>query len=126
MGLAWLGAGLLAELRQALGRPAVGDHPLDARQCLADTGDLAARLPAAAEHAERRRAFPGEVSRGYAAGGAGAELAELVSFDYARELGLLRVEENDDERRPGRQPRVGLDARQAELPVNRRHHSESA
>ena len=61
-----------------------------------------------------------------AAGGARAQLAQLVGLDHRRQLGLLRVEEDDDERGATRQPRVGLDARQPELAVGGGHDGERA
>ena len=73
--LAGLGACLPAELGEARWRPAVGDDALDPRQGLTNAGDLATRLPAAAQHAEGGNVLAGEVLRRYAAGGARAELA---------------------------------------------------
>src|SRR5205814_2054026 len=102
--LARLGARLRTELRESLRRPAVGDDALDARQGLEDAGDLAPRLPPAADHAEARRTRPRQVLRRNAAGGAGPELAQLVRLDHRRKLRRPRVEEDDDERRPAREP----------------------
>ena len=65
---------------------AVGDDPLDPRQRRADARDLRLGLPAAADHAERRRARPGEVLRRDPARRAGAQLAERVGLDHRDEL----------------------------------------
>ena len=124
MRLARLGAHLLAERGEALPRSAVGDLPLDPRQSLPDAGDLAARLPAAAEHAQTRGALASEVLRRDAARSAGAELPELVRLDHAGELRRLCVEEQDDKRRPARQPGVGFHSRETKLAIDRRHHGE--
>ena len=124
--LAGLGADLLAEREQALLGPAVGDDPLDRRQRLADARDLALRLPAAADHAERARAFAGEVLRRDPARCAGAQLAHPVRLDHRRELGPGQVEEHDDERRARRQGRVRLEAGQSQLLVHRGHDRERA
>ena len=99
---------------------------LDPGQRLTDAGDLAPCLPAAAEHAQGRSVVTGEILGRDTAGGAGAELAQLVRFDHARELGPRDVEEHDDERRPPGQPRVRLHPGEAELAVDRRHHREGA
>ena len=108
--LALLGANPLAELLESFLRPAVDDDVLDRRHGLPDALHLALGLPAAAEDAERRDAGSSEELRGDAARGAGPELAELVRLDHPAALGALEVEQADDERRPARKPRVGLQA----------------
>ena len=55
---------------------------LDPGQRLTDAGDLAPCLPAAAEHAESGSVFAGEILGRDSAGGAGAELAQLVCLDH--------------------------------------------
>ena len=88
--LAGLGADLAAELGEATPRAAVGDDGLDPRQRLADRRHLAARLPAAADHAQRRGALAREVLRRHAARRAGAQLAELVRLDHGDVLRASR------------------------------------
>ena len=97
---------------------------LDPRQGLADARDLGARLPAAADDPERRRALAGEELRRNAARRSGAQLPELVGLDHARDLGLLGVEEDDDEGRPLLEPRVRLQPGEPELVVDRGHQRE--
>ena len=124
--LARLGADLLAERAQALLRAAIGDDALDPRQRFADAGDLALGLPAAADDAERPGLRLGQILGRNAAGGAGAQLAHPVGLDHARHLGLLGVEENDDERRPAGEPCVRLHAGEPELAVGSGHDGERA
>src|SRR5690349_13394309 len=115
MALAGLGAELLAELRKPLLAAAVGEDALDPGKRLADRGDLAASLPAAADHAERGRTLTREMLRGDAAGGTRAQLPELVGLDHRGDLGALGVEEHDHERRPALEPRIRLEPREPEL-----------
>ena len=122
--LTGLGADLLAERAQALLGPAVRDDLLDPGQRLADTRDLALSLPAAADDAECARVWLGQVLGGHAAGGTGAQLAHPVGLDHSCELGLVQVEENDDERRARRKGRVRLEAGQSQLLVDRGHDRE--
>ena len=99
--LAGFGADPVAEREQALLGPAVRDHPLDRRQRLADAGDLALRLPAAADD---RRASALRASRG--ASPRHRSRRPVRSWPIrsasitAASSALLQVEEDDDERRP--------------------------
>src|SRR5207237_8797316 len=61
--LARLGSDLGAELTQPPLAAAVGNDLLDPGQCLPDAGDLAARLPATADHAQRGGPVTREVLR---------------------------------------------------------------
>ena len=114
--LALLGANPPAELLEPLLRPAVDDDVLDRRHRLADALHLALGLPAAAEDAERRDAGSSEELRGDAARGAG-RAGRACPPRSRRRLGALEVEQADDERRPARKPRVGLQAGEAEAAV---------
>jgi hypothetical protein len=58
--------------------------------------------------------------------GGGAEPAEQLGFDDCREPRFGDREQDDEERRPARQPRVGLEPREAELAVDAGHHGEDA
>src|SRR5215204_7410098 len=116
---------------QALAEPfeiflvaAVDDNVLEVRQHLADREDLALRLPAAAEHAQGRRPFPRQVLRRHGARGAGAKLPELVRLDHGCDFTPHEIEEAYNERRPALHPRVRLDAREPQLPVDGRHRRE--
>ena len=121
-----LGPELLAERGELLLGSAVGDDLFDPRQRLADARDLALRLPAAADHAERSRVRLGQVLRSHAAGRAGAQLPQLVRLDHPGELPLAEVEEDDDEPRPVRAPQVGLEPRETQLLVHRGHDRQAA
>ena len=124
--VAGLGAELLAERGELLLGAAVGDDLFDPRHRLADARDLALRLPAAADHAERSRVRLGQVLRRDAAGRAGPQLPQLVRLDHRGELSLLQVEEHDHERRPARLEDVRLETGEAELLVDGPHHRHSA
>ena len=102
MTLAGLGSDFLAEGAEALLGAAVGDDAFDAGECRADAGDLALRLPAAAEDAERARVLPREVLRRDPAGGTRSQLAELVGLDHRGQLRTLEVEEEHAEGRAAR------------------------
>ena len=92
-----LGADLGAEGLQALGRPAVGDDALDRRQRCSDRLDLRLGLPAAADHAERAGALPGEVLGGDAARRTRPPLAGRVRLEHGGELTGVEVEQRDGE-----------------------------
>ena len=66
------------------------------------------------------------MARGDSAGRARAQPSELVGLDHGDELGLLRVEEADDEARSGRRRRVQLAAGDPQLAIGRRHVRERA
>jgi hypothetical protein len=121
-----LGLDLLAERAETLLVPAVSDDRLDRRQRLSNARDLAPRLPAAADHPERRRGVPREVLRRDTACCARAQLAELVRLDHGRELRFLGVEEDDHEGRAALEPRVRLQSGEPELTVDGRHHGEGS
>ena len=114
----------LAERGEPLGRSAVGDDALDRRHGSADARDLGLGLVAAAEHAERSGPVTGQVASCDPARRPRAQPAELVGLDHGGELGLLGVEEADDEGRSGRRCRVELAAGEPELAIGRRHVRE--
>ena len=126
MALARLGAGALAERREALRRPAERHHALDGRDRRADTRHLRLGLIAAPDDAERAGAAPREVTGRDAAGRAGPKLPEPIRLDDGDELRALRVEQADDERRAGRRRRVQLSAGEPELRVGGGHVCERA
>ena len=102
--LARLGARLVAELGQALWRPAVGDDALDRRQRRANRRDLRLR-PASRSRARRGCAAPSR-ARYLPRHPLAAPVRSwpiCVRLDHAGELSLLEIEEDDDERRPAGQ-----------------------
>ena len=121
MALPRLGAHELAERGEPFGRSAVGDDALECRHGSADARDLGLGLVAAAEHAERSCAVPRQVASCDPAGRARPQPAELVGLDHGGDLGLLGVEDADDESRSGRGRRVELAAGEPELAIGRRH-----
>ena len=126
MGLAWLGSDLLAELLEPLLGTAVDDDTLDRRDGFADAGDLGLGLPAAADHAERRRAGLREVRRRDAAAAPVRSCPILSASITAVSSRALGVEEHDDERRAAGEPHVRLEAGEPELRVDRGHDRERA
>src|SRR5215210_6789809 len=119
MTLAALGSDLLAKGAEILLRAAIGHDALDPGHGLSDARHLALGLPATADDAERARVPLGEVLAGDAARCPGAQLSQLVGLDHGRELRTLGVEEDDDERRSARQPRIRLHPGEPELVVDR-------
>ncbi len=97
--LTGLGAGALAERREALGRSAERDDAFDRRNRRSDAGDLRLGLVAAADDAERSRAASREMPGRDAAGRSRAQLSEPVRLDDRDELRRLGIEEAHDERR---------------------------
>jgi hypothetical protein len=122
--LAGLRADLLAELGQPVLAATVGDDGVDRRQRRPNRRDLAARLPAAADHAQRAGAIAREVLRRNTAGRAGPQLAELVGFDHRDGLGRLGLEEEHHEVHALPPGRVRLQPGQADPAVDGPHHRE--
>ena len=125
MRLAGLGADFLAELLELLLGPAVGDDALDrrARASRMHATWLSACQPQPMTPSVLRVGL-GEVLRSDTARRSRAELAHLVGLDHRRQLGLLGVEEHDDERRPTGKRRIGLETGEPELLVDGGHHGE--
>ena len=121
MALARLRADLVAEGRELLRRSAVGDHALDGGDSGANACNLRLGLVAAPDHSERARVGPREMARGDAGRRAGSELSQAIGFDHGDELGALRVEEADHERRAARCRRIELPAGEAEPAVGGGH-----
>jgi hypothetical protein len=117
-----LGADFLAELREPLGRPAVRDRLLDRRHGLADARDLCPGLGAAADHAQRPCARPGQVLRRHRARGARAELTQPVGLDHGKQL--TPFEEHDHESDAFGTAGVRLHAGKPALVVHRGHHRQ--
>jgi len=119
-----LGIDPLAELGQALGRPAIRDDTLDGRNRSPNTSNLRLGLVATTEHPERPRALTRQEPGGDAARRARAEPPELVGFDHGSQLGLLGVEQANDEGGAGGRRRVQLATGDPQLAVRRRHIGE--
>ena len=60
------------------------------------------------------------------AGGTGATLAERIGLDHSIQPAALELEQADDERGLAAHDRVRLQAREAELAVDRRHDRKRA
>src|SRR5205814_200516 len=75
-----------AEGLEPVGRPTEGEDVFDGRHRGSYALDLQLGLPPAADHAERARAFPGQMLRGGAGRRSGTEAAELIGLDQRERL----------------------------------------
>ena len=88
-------------------------------------GQLALRLPAGADEAQRPGLGPRETARGHRACRSGAELAEPIGLDQREQLGAVGGEEREDEPSPLREAHIRLYSGAAKLEIGRGHHVQA-
>ena len=121
-----LAAEVATERGEPVGVTRVDDDALERGEGAPKREDVRPRLAPAAEDSEGRRAAPREPRRGDGRSRGGACLSECIGLDGRDDARILDRDQDDEERRAGGRPRVGLQAREAEPPIDARHDGEVA